>query len=86
MLGNIVGINYEHIFQSVIADKKVRGMLADFIVYCFQECVELEDALVQKFKDNKELERIIDDRILALAGQHETKRRFTQRLKEENNV
>lgn len=82
MLGNMIGINYEQIFQQVIKDKNVREGLADFIVYCFEECVELEDALVEKFRENKKLEQLIDDRILALANKNDTKTRFTRQLKE----
>lgn len=82
MFGNMIGINYEQIFQQVIKDKNVRDGLADFIVYCFEECVELEDALIEKFQENKKLEKIIDDRILALAKDTETKNRFTRQLKE----
>ena len=82
MFGNMIGINYVQIFQQVMNDKNVREGLADFIVYCFEECVELEDALVDKFKENKKLEKLIDDRILALATQNETKIKFTRQLKE----
>lgn len=82
MFGNVIGINYEQIFQQIMKDKNVREALADFIVYCFQECVELEDALVEKFKDNKKLEQLIDDRILVLANKNETKNRFTRQLRE----
>lgn len=82
MFGNMIGINYGQIFEQVIKDKNVRENLADFIVYCFEECVELEDALVDKFKDNKKLEQLIDDRILALANKAETKNKFTRQIKE----
>lgn len=82
MFGNMIGINYAQIFKEVLADKNVREGLADFIVYCFEECVELEDALVAKFKENKELEQIIDDRILALANKNETRSKFTRQLRE----
>ena len=83
MFGNMLGINYDQIFQQVLKDKNVREHLADFIVYCFDECVELEDAIVNKFKENKELEKLIDDRILVLANKNETKSKFTRRLREE---
>lgn len=82
MFGNMIGINYGQIFEQIIKDKNVRANLADFIVYCFEECVELEDALVDKFKDNKKLEQLIDDRILALANKAETKNKFTRQIKE----
>lgn len=82
MLGNMLGINYEQIFQQVIKDRNVREGLADFIVYCFEECVELEDAIVNKFSTNKKLEKMIDDRILALANNSETKSKFTRQLRE----
>jgi len=82
MLGNLIGINYSQIFEQVIKDKNVREGLADFIVYCFEECVELEDAIVAKFKENKQLEQLIDDRILALANKNETKTKFTRYLRE----
>ena len=82
MLGNIIGVNYSQIFQQVIKDKNVREGLADFIVYCFEECVELEDAIVAKFSENKKLEKIIDDRILYLANANDTKNRFTRQLRE----
>ena len=84
MLGNMLGINYTEIFQQVMRDKNVREGLADFMVYCLQECVEMEDALVEKFSTNKRLEQIIDDRILSLANKTETKNRFTRQLREEN--
>ena len=82
MLGNMLGINYSEIFQQVIKDKNVREHLADFMVYCFEECIELEDALVEKFRSNKKLEQLIDDRIMALADKTETKNKFTRQLKE----
>ena len=82
MFGNMLGINYSQIFEQVIKDKNVRAGLADFIVYCFEECVELEDALVEKFKDNKKFEQLIDDRILELANKTETKNKFTRQLRE----
>lgn len=82
MLGNMLGINYSEIFQQVIKDKNVRERLADFMVYCFEECIELEDALVEKFRSNKKLEQLIDDRIMALADKTETKNKFTRQLKE----
>lgn len=82
MFGNMIGINYSQIFEQVIKDKGVREHLADFIVYCFDECVELEDAIINKFKDNKKLEAIIDERILELATKNETKTKFTRQLKE----
>lgn len=82
MFGNMIGLNYGQIFQQIIKDKNVRDNLADFMVYCFEECVELEDAIINKFKENKELEKIIDDRILALANQNETKTKFTRKLRE----
>ena len=82
MFGNLIGINYNEIFQQVLKDKNVREGLADFIIYCFEDCIELEDAIVTKFKDNKKLEQLIDDRILALANKNETKNRFTRQLKE----
>ena len=82
MLGSLIGVNYDQIFQQVLKDKNVRATLADFIVYCFEECVELEDAIVCKFKESKSLEKVIDDRILALASANETKNKFTRQLKE----
>ena len=82
MFGNMLGINYSEIFQQVMKDKNVREGLADFMVYCFEECIELEDALVEKFQSNKKLERIIDDRIMELASKSETKNKFTRQLKE----
>ena len=82
MLGNMIGINYTQIFEQVMKDKNVRSALADFIVYCFDECIELEDVMVEKFKNNKNLEKIIDDRILALANANETKNKFTRQLRE----
>lgn len=82
MLGNMLGINYSEIFQQVIKDRNVREHLADFMVYCFEECIELEDALVEKFRSNKKLEQLIDDRIMALADKTETKNKFTRQLKE----
>ena len=81
MLGNMLGINYNQIFEQVIKDKNVRAGLADFIVYCFEECVELEDALVEKFKTNEKLEQLIDQRIMVLADKTETKNKFTRQLK-----
>ena len=85
MLGNMLGLNYDQIFQQILKDKNVREHLADFMRYCFEDCIELEDIIVNKFKENKKLEQIIDDRILALANQNETKTRFTRRLKEKEN-
>lgn len=85
MLGNMLGLNYDQIFQQILKDKNVREHLADFMIYCFEDCIELEDIIVNKFKENKKLEQIIDDRILALANQNETKTRFTRRLKEKEN-
>lgn len=85
MLGNMLGLNYDQIFQQILKDKNVREHLADFMIYCFENCIELEDIIVNKFKENKKLEQIIDDRILALANQSETKTRFTRRLKEKEN-
>lgn len=82
MLGNMIGINYTQIFEQVMKDKNVRSALADFIIYCFDDCVELEEAMVEKFKENKTLEKIIDDRILALANANETKNKFTRQLRE----
>lgn len=82
MLGSLIGVNYDQIFQQVLKDKNVRATLADFIIYCFEECVELEDAIVCKFKENKALEKVIDDRILALANANETKNKFTRQLRE----
>lgn len=83
MFGNMIGINYSQIFEQVIKDKNVREGLADFIVYCFEECVELEDALVEKFRTNEKLEHLIDDRILAIANKTETKNKFTRQIKGE---
>ena len=85
MFGNMLGINYDQIFQQVLKDKNVREHLADFMIYCFNECIELEDAIVCKFKENKELEKIIDDRILTLANNSETKSKFTRKLREEKD-
>ena len=82
MLGNMIGINYTQIFEQVMKDKNVRSALADFIIYCFDDWVELEEAMVEKFKENKTLEKIIDDRILALANANETKNKFTRQLRE----
>lgn len=82
MLGNMIGINYTQIFEQIMKDKNVRSALADFIIYCFDDCVELEEAMVEKFKENKTLEKIIDDRILALANANETKNKFTRQLRE----
>ena len=85
MLGNMIGINYDQIFQQVLKDKNVKERLADFIVYCFEECVELEDAIVTKFSQNEKLEKIIDDRILTLATKTETKNKFVRQIREGAN-
>ena len=86
MFGDLLGINYDQIFQQVLKDRNVRAHLADFMIYCFEECIELEDAIVNKFKTNKNLESIIDERILALANKNDKKSRFTKILREENDV
>lgn len=86
MFGNVLGINYDQIFQQVLKDRNVREHLADFMIYCFEECVELEDAIVAKFAQNKKLEQIIDDRILTLANRAETKNKFTRKLREESEA
>ena len=84
MLGSMLGINYNEIFKQVMNDKNVKSTLADFIVYCFDNCIELEDVMVEKFKNNKQLVQIIDDRITTLANNSETKSRFTKQIREGN--
>lgn len=84
MLGNFLGVNYNEIFKQVINDKNVKSTLADFIVYCFDNCIELEDVMVEKFKTNNRLVQIIDERITALANNSETKSKFTRQIREGN--
>jgi lipoate synthase len=80
----MLGINYNEIFKQVMNDKNVKSTLADFIVYCFDNCIELEDVMIEKFKNNKQLVQIIDDRITTLANNSETKSRFTKQIREGN--
>lgn len=82
MLNSLVGINYSKIFQSVLQDEKVRSMMADFMVYCFEECVELEDSIITKFEKNDKLKNIIDKRILELAKERDMKDKIVSRIKQ----
>jgi hypothetical protein len=78
-------LNYSEIFKQVMQDKNVKSTLADFIVYCFDNCIELEEVMVDKFKNNKQLVQIIDERITTLATSAETKSKFTRQIREGNN-
>lgn len=81
MLNNLIGVNYSKIFQSVLQDEKVRSMMADFMVYCFEECIELEDVVIQKFEKSDKLKTIIDKRILELAKEKDMKDKIVTRIK-----
>lgn len=79
MFNNLIGINYSEIFNSLLKDQKVRSMMGDFIVFCVDNCVEMEDALADLITKSDKIKSAIDKRFTDIAKEAELKDRITKR-------
>ena len=79
MFNNLIGINYSEVFGSILKDEKVRSMMGDFVVFCVDNCVEMEDALADLITKSDKIKSALDKRFIDIAKETEMKEKVMRR-------
>lgn len=79
MFNNLIGINYSEVFGSILKDEKVRSMMGDFVVFCVDNCVEMEDALADLISKSDKIKSALDKRFIDIAKETEMKEKVMRR-------
>lgn len=79
MFNNLIGINYSEVFSSILKDEKIRSMMGDFVVFCVDNCVEMEDALADLITKSDKIKSALDKRFIDIAKEAEMKEKVMRR-------
>lgn len=79
MFNNLIGINYSEVFSSILKDEKIRSMMGDFVVFCVDNCVEMEDALADLITKSDKIKSALDKRFIDIAKETEMKEKVMRR-------